>query len=206
MVLISAFLAFLMLFTAAQAAVRNLPNVPQAGERLHRAILMTDISALPGIMELPVSLLHIDDGAFEGTAASMVFLPDRLESIGERAFAGMKHLRSISIPQSVHAIGSGAFSGTEKLMVFGIIGSFAHNWAMRNGFGFAPLAVLLAGNGCRVEDNSRQFFEMPAGMNDAIVDRADQPKTHDTGRLIGEINREICTGRASMHVMDRYFP
>lgn len=206
LVLISALLAFLMLFTAAQAAVRYLPSELQTCEQLPKALLMADVPALSGIMELPASLLHIDDSAFEGTAAAVVSLPAGLESIGERAFADMADLRAISIPRSVYAIGSSAFSGTDGLMVFGTLGSFAQEWAMRNGFGFAPLAVLMAGNGCRMEEKTQICERLIARIDSAIVDRADQPKTRDTGRLMGEINREICTGRASMHVMDRYFP
>ena len=206
LVFVSALLAFLTLFTSAQAAIRYLPCVPQASEQLPKEVLTADVTAVSGIMELPASLLYIDDSAFEGTAASAVSLPAGLESIGERAFADMENLRSISIPNSVHAIGSDAFSGTEGLTVFGTLGSFAHDWAMHNGFGFEPLVVLMTGNGCRVEENTQQSGRVPAGMEPPIVDRTDQPKTRDTGRLIGEINQEICTGRASMLVMDRYFP
>ena len=206
LVLLSALLAFFMLFTAAQAAIRYLPSDSREYELLPKAVLPVDVQAPPGLMELPAALLLIDESAFEGTAATAVSLPVGLESIGERAFADMANLRAISIPQSVHVIGSNAFSGTAGLVVFGTVGSFAHEWAMHNGFGFTPLAVLVTGNSSHVKENIQQSGQAPAAMDAAIVDQADQPKTRDTGRLIGEINREICTGRASMVVMDRYFP
>lgn len=202
----SVLLAFLMLFTVSQAAVRYLPSDMYESVLMPKAVLTEDIPEPSGMMKLPASLLYIDDSAFEGTAASAVSLPAGLESIGERAFADMANLRAVSIPQTVHTIGSGAFSGTEGLTVFGILGSIAHEWAMHNGFGFAPLAVMTAGYGCRVEDKTQMSECTTAGTDAAIADRADQPKVRDTGRLMGEINREICTGRASMHVMDRYFP
>ena len=86
---------------------------------------------------LPTSLKRIDEEAFACGIFSYVILPDGLEEIKSRAFAGCNNLRYIVIPESVTFIASDAFEGTDELIIMGEDGSYAEFYANKKGFGFA---------------------------------------------------------------------
>ena len=81
---------------------------------------------------LPESLRIVGESAFEGTAAEAVYLPESVSVIGERAFAQMKSLREIHIPAGTAYIAPRALEGSDQAVVYGIPGSYAHQWAKRH--------------------------------------------------------------------------
>ena len=109
------------------------------------AILCTALShALAeesAVFRLPASLRIIEEGAFEETAPSAVYLPDSLEYIGDRAFAQTEDLTVAYIPRSVRYIGEDAFAGHDGLVIVGIPGSYAEGWAKRHGYKFVYMDV-----------------------------------------------------------------
>ena len=78
---------------------------------------------LPGLLET------IEDEAFEGIAAESIFFPNSLLSIGERAFANDRYLKTVTIPESVEYIGEHAFDGSRDLTVCSSANSYAADWA-----------------------------------------------------------------------------
>ncbi|MBQ9309161.1 MAG: leucine-rich repeat protein, partial [Clostridia bacterium] len=84
---------------------------------------------------LPAALTEIDEEAFEGIAASVVKVPDKVKTIGSKAFANAVNLRQIQIPASVTSIAGDAFEGT-SVAIFGVENSYAHTWAVSHGFPF----------------------------------------------------------------------
>lgn len=66
---------------------------------------------------LPAMIRTIEDGAFEGTDAEIVYIPDGCTSIGQGAFRNCPSLTQIRIPAGC-AIGEGAFDGCGTVYVF----------------------------------------------------------------------------------------
>lgn len=91
---------------------------------------------------LPFSLLAIEDEAFEGTALRRVVLPENLRAIGENAFANIRTLAAVYIPESVTFIADTAFFHDDDLAVFGEAGSFAEKWSLENGLRFIRVSAL----------------------------------------------------------------
>ena len=86
--------------------------------------------ALADTLALPSALKVIDAEAFYGdTSLDEVTLPDRIEEIRDRAFAGSS-VRKINLPDSLRLIADDAFSGTsiEELMVEAG-DTYAYRWA-----------------------------------------------------------------------------
>ena len=81
---------------------------------------------------LPSSLQEIEEGAFSNTAAEKVVFPDGLVYIGENAFSGVKKLADVYIPETTKYIAESAFSPTTNLMIHGIKGSYAEEWAKKH--------------------------------------------------------------------------
>ena len=90
------------------------------------------------VFRLPASLRVIEESAFEGTGASKVVLMGEVERIESRAFARMPRLEAAFIPPSTRAIAADAFEGSRRPVVFGRPGSYAHRWALRQGYLFMP--------------------------------------------------------------------
>ena len=85
---------------------------------------------------LPQGIQMIEDEAFCGIIAQSIRLPDSLSAIGHRAFASCKILRQIIIPQSVTSISDDAFDGCDILIVYGITGSYAEQFAAEHNLRF----------------------------------------------------------------------
>ena len=66
---------------------------------------------------LPAMIRTIEDGAFEGIDAEIVYIPDGCTSIGQGAFRNCPSLTQIRIPAGC-AIGEGAFDGCGTVYVF----------------------------------------------------------------------------------------
>lgn len=90
---------------------------------------------------LPESLTVIEEGAFQGTVAETVVIPDTVKFIGDFAFADIPSLQRIVIPASVVSIADHVFDGSEHVIVYGAPGAYAELWAERHGVTFAALAT-----------------------------------------------------------------
>ena len=87
-----------------------------------------------GTLTLPEALLHIEDEAFyQDSSIEGVILPEGLESIGERAFAGTG-VTSVQFPDSLSYIAEDAFEDTSLTDVTASPGSCGWNWAASHGF------------------------------------------------------------------------
>ena len=76
---------------------------------------------------LPSRLTRIENSAFEGITAKVVYVPDRCRTIGAYAFRNCKSLTQIRIPQEC-TIGEGAFDGCGTVCVYGVAGSPAESY------------------------------------------------------------------------------
>lgn len=89
------------------------------------------------VFVLPASLKVIDESAFEETAAETVIISDSAEIIGNRAFADIRTLRIIHIPDSVKYIGDLAFEGSLNVAFRGVENSYAAAWAHMHNVAFS---------------------------------------------------------------------
>lgn len=86
---------------------------------------------------LPIALTTIEDEAFIGVDATIVYLRDGVVTIGEKAFAGCHSLQKIRIPTSVTTIADSAFDECPiALSIYGAKGSEAQQFAEKKGFRF----------------------------------------------------------------------
>lgn len=77
---------------------------------------------------LPAAIIFVDESAFEGIAATIVYIPDTCISIGKWAFKDCVNLTQIRIPADC-AIETDAFSGCTNVVIFGTNGSAAETYA-----------------------------------------------------------------------------
>ena len=76
---------------------------------------------------LPASLSAIEESAFEGSTAYVVYIPEGCTSIGSYAFKDCENLREIHIPTNCD-ISDTAFDGCGTIYVFGESGSSIENY------------------------------------------------------------------------------
>ena len=91
---------------------------------------------LPGRFMLPESVCVIEKEAFEGTNAAVIYLPDSVERIEDRAFADILSLKVVYIPPSVRSIGDNILEGSGNTLLAGSYGSYAQEWAHAHGYSF----------------------------------------------------------------------
>ena len=85
-------------------------------------------------VKLPTSTFYVDDEAFVGNSTiQSVVAPDGLQVIGTRAFADCANLKCITLPDSVSYIAEDAFENTPDVVIFASVGSYAWQWAEKQG-------------------------------------------------------------------------
>ena len=90
--------------------------------------------AQEGVLTLPENLTEIEDEAFYGdTSLGEVVLPEGVETIGSRAFAGST-VSVINLPASITSIADDAFDGCGAMDVSAQEGSYAYDWAAEKGY------------------------------------------------------------------------
>lgn len=87
----------------------------------------THITVPAAIDRYPVT--RIADGAFRGTAAHSITLPDTVTEIGWFTFADCPSLTSVALSSSVESIGYGAFDGCDRLTIIAPADSYAAAYA-----------------------------------------------------------------------------
>lgn len=80
-----------------------------------------------------IAVRHIGSTAFENAAVHTVTLPNGLQTIGARAFAGCVNLVEVSIPVSVTSIANDAFAGSPGVTIRTTMGSAAYHFARLHG-------------------------------------------------------------------------
>lgn len=91
---------------------------------------------------LPNDLPAVEDEAFFGDASlEAVVLPEGLETIGSKAFAGTG-LTAVNLPFSLEDIADDAFDGPEKVSITAEEGSYAYDWAVAYGYIVPPSPML----------------------------------------------------------------
>ena len=66
---------------------------------------------------MPTALVSIENDAFKDAGFTCVYLGDKVQSIGARAFMNCGELMEAHIPDSVTSIGEDAFSGCPNLVL-----------------------------------------------------------------------------------------
>lgn len=85
-------------------------------------------------VKLPASTFYVDDEAFVGNSTiQSVVAPDGLQVIGTRAFADCANLKCITLPDSVSYVAEDAFENTPDVVIFANVGSYAWQWAEKQG-------------------------------------------------------------------------
>lgn len=111
---------------------------PQASEPLQTEVLFEDLGvSADSTFFFPSSLRMIEEDAFSGTAAETLILPEGFLLVLDNAFAGTDSLSNAYIPWTTVYIADNAFSGDSGLVIHGIEGSYAHNWAKKHDISFA---------------------------------------------------------------------
>lgn len=67
-----------------------------------------------------------------------LIVPRGVYSIGDGAFRGCLNLETVFIPNTVTEIGNQAFSGVDGVLIYGVPGSMAEDYAKENAIGFTP--------------------------------------------------------------------
>lgn len=93
-----------------------------------------DLHSLNATLTLPANIKNIEMGAFTGSAAEAVIVPDGCLTIGERAFAQSEALKCVVLPGSVIEIAEDAFEGCVDLVIFAPQNSAAHIYAQKYGY------------------------------------------------------------------------
>ena len=86
---------------------------------------------------IPDSITEIRGMAFLGCVSlKEIQIPEGVSTIENAAFYGCKNLNKIEIPDSINQIGDGAFNGCDNLTIYGIKGSYAEKYAIKNNIDF----------------------------------------------------------------------
>lgn len=104
------------------------------------ALLLSDGSVLAATntLTMPAALQIIDEEAFYGdTSINKVILPNGVTEIHARAFSNSA-LSEINLPDSLTFIDDSAFDGSGLETVIANEGTYAYQWAVRNGYILAP--------------------------------------------------------------------
>lgn len=195
-------LFILSVFTCAYA--NNLPDgvFIQSTEELNRQERTDELKESQFV--LPASLTTIEDEAFEGTAISNIVLPENVETIGDYAFANIKTLRNISIPNKTTFIGRNAFKGSNNVTITGTPKGYAKAWAHENGIPFSPVTSFYALNNT-VQVNG-ELTDSRDDRLDADSGKTQEEKPKTTGRMTGELNAERYETIIAFHIQGRSPP
>ena len=90
-------------------------------------------------MVLPDNTAIIEDEAFTGTAAAIVIIPDKVTSIGAKAFAGNDDLFTVVVYSRSLTIADDAFENCPNLTVYGYSNSSIDTYCSRRGIPFVAL-------------------------------------------------------------------
>ena len=107
------------------------------------SMLLSGVSAMAELatLTLPAAIMIIDEEAFmDSTAIEKVVLPEGIQEIRARAFANSS-LKEIGLPSTLTFIADDVFENTAIETVTAEEGTYAYNWAVRNGYIKVPLTA-----------------------------------------------------------------
>lgn len=123
--------ACLLLTNGSLGALAENPQLPVSAPEGETEVLRTPDEP-EALLTLPTSVESIENEAFAGDKSlGKVVLPDRIKSIGRRAFAESS-ITEIKLPDSLTSIDDTAFDDVEDLTVTANVGTYAYDWAVRN--------------------------------------------------------------------------
>lgn len=94
------------------------------------------------VINMPEYLISIGEGAFSGcTSLTAVNLPQTTEAIARQAFSNCTNLSTVVVPYDLDNISDGAFYNT-RAVIWGYTGSYAEEYAHRNGLDFRSTGTL----------------------------------------------------------------
>ena len=154
---------------------------------------------------LPVSLQIIEDEAFEGTSLTLVEISEKVEKIGERAFANIPMLRSVKLSQSTRHIAKNAFSGSDRVTLTGMPGGYTRTWAKENGIPFTPITAITA------TSQTNQFVSISAHRTErpeagTITGNEEKTENNPTGHTAREIKDPRYEEGIAYHILGRAPP
>lgn len=152
--------------------------------------------------KLPVSLITIDDEAFEGTALVKVELPDKVIEIGERAFADIISLHDIRIPITTSYIASTAFDGSDRTKITAPANSYARTYARTQGLPFSPIVMFCAST----QTSPTSSISIDRSKEVIEFDPSTDCKPETQWRRIEEINVTTTEELIANHVQGRSPP
>ena len=161
-----------------------------------------DHKVLPAVFIFPSALERIDEEAFVGTAARVLIFDERFKQIGEKAFAETL-LTDAFVPSATEHIADYAFGAAERLIVHGVPGSYAEDWARENDIPFRPdydRRAIYYGS------NSSETGRRPDSRENAetVDDETGYPRPF--GRLDTYIQSERPQDRPELNPIDYRFP
>ena len=97
-------------------------------------VLSPGTAALAETLTLPADLTAVEDQAFFGDESlETVVLPERLETIGSKAFAG-SGVTAVNLPDSMTFIADDVFDDTSIAALTVNEGTYAYTWAVNHGY------------------------------------------------------------------------
>ena len=121
-------------------------------------------------VQFPSTLTTIGPSAFLSCESlEQIVLTDRITTIGKGAFAGCESLKMISIPGNVYDISGDAFYNCSSVIIQGISGSYAAEYAAKYGIPFDGSRPLPADIMVTVNKTVLVFDQPPAIVNDRTL-------------------------------------
>ena len=90
-------------------------------------------------VELPDDLEAVERRSFAGTSAQEIVIPQGCKSIASQAFAESGSLIAVVIPDSVTDIADDAFQGSTNVVLYAHSGAYAQQYALMYGIAFAAM-------------------------------------------------------------------
>ena len=115
-------------------AIESGTAVITATEQMKKKTAQCTVTVYKPDLVLPADLTEIEESAFEGTDAEIVYIPDNCRKIGSNAFRN-SGVRQIRIPDDCE-IGEEAFAGCEDVTLIGTAGSGVATYANSHGLRF----------------------------------------------------------------------
>lgn len=126
----------------------------------------------------PASLQEIEKEAFSGTAVETVVFQYGFLSIGEDAFSDTDCLRDVFLPPSTEHIADSAFPSNSKLVIHGVEGSAAQEWAEEHRVTFVAedIWMLMPDTGEKISghENENCFIDSAVDPNQTVSRATDK--------------------------------
>ena len=158
---------------------------------------------------LPASLVSIGEDAFEGTAATYVYMPDNVVTVGDRAFARMHNLLILRLSRTIKEMGDAAFEDDSGITLSGAINHNSELWAKKYNVPFIPEAGLIVPdteNGYCIIQKHDPYIRYKYVTCKYRGEKTETKEAHRPGRTEGELKASHYKGIAAQYIQSRFFP